>query len=102
MWRTLVGSAVLLFSVSAQAEENVQLKPGAGLQTVEANCTACHSLDYPRINAFGAPIKPPDAKVIVDYLTENYGTGGWGFPGASWMDLQKQASARNTSCARSQ
>ena len=94
MWRTLVGSAVLLFSVNARAQENVELKPGAGLQTVEANCTACHSLDYPRINsvflkrqgweavvnkminAFGAPIKPVDAKVIVDYLTENYGTGG--------------------------
>jgi sulfite dehydrogenase (cytochrome) subunit B len=94
MWRILAGSAILLFSVSAQAEENVQLKPGSGLQTVEANCTACHSLDYPRINsvflkrqgweavvnkminAFGAPIKPADAKVIVDYLTENYGTGG--------------------------
>jgi len=94
MWRILSGSAVVLFSVSAQAQENVQLKPGAGLQTVEANCAACHSLDYPRINsvflkrqgweavvnkminAFGAPIKPADAKVIVDYLTENYGTGG--------------------------
>jgi mono/diheme cytochrome c family protein len=94
MWRILAGSAVVLFSVSAQAQENVQLKPGAGLQTVEANCTACHSLDYPRINsvflkrqgweavvnkminAFGAPIKPADAKVIVDYLTENYGAGG--------------------------
>jgi len=94
MWRILSGSSVVLFSVSAQAQENVQLKPGAGLQTVEANCTACHSLDYPRINsvflkrqgweavvnkminAFGAPIKPADAKVIVDYLTENYGTGG--------------------------
>jgi len=94
MWRILAGSAVVLFSVSAQAQENVQLKPGAGLQTVEANCAACHSLDYARINsvflkrqgweavvnkminAFGAPIKPADAKVIVDYLTENYGTGG--------------------------
>ncbi len=94
MWRILAGSAVVLFSVSAQAQENLQLKPGAGLQTVEANCTACHSLDYPRINsvflkrqgweavvnkminAFGAPIKPADAKVIVDYLTENYGAGG--------------------------
>ena len=94
MWHIVAGSAVLLFSVSAQAQENVQLKPEAGLQTVEAYCTACHSLDYPRINsvflkrqdweavvdkminAFGAPIKPADAKVIVDYLTENYGAGG--------------------------
>ena len=93
MWRILSGSAVVLFSVSAQAQENVQLKPGAGLQTVEANCTACHSLDYPRINArflnrkgwetevdkmikaYGAPIANADAKTIVDYLTANYGTG---------------------------
>jgi hypothetical protein len=28
------------------------------------------------INAFGAPIKPADAKVIIDYLAENYGSGG--------------------------
>jgi sulfite dehydrogenase (cytochrome) subunit B len=94
MWRILAGSAVVLLAVAARAEENVQLKPGSGLQTVESNCTACHSLDYPRINAvflkrqgweavvnkminaFGAPIKPADAKIIVDYLTENYGTGG--------------------------
>jgi hypothetical protein len=26
------------------------------------------------INAFGAPIKPADAKVIIDYLAENYGS----------------------------
>ena len=91
MWHILAGSAVVLFSVGAQAQENVQLKPGAGLQTVEANCTACQSLDYPRINsvflkrqgweavvnkminAFGAPISPADAKVIGDYLKANYG-----------------------------
>jgi len=92
MWRILAGSAVVLFSVSAQAQENVQLKPGAGLQTVEANCTACHSLDYPRINsvflkrqgweavvnkminAFAAPIDKADVEVIATYLAQNYGT----------------------------
>ena len=94
MWRILAVPSILLFVANVQAQENVQLKPGAGLETVEANCTACHSLDYPRINAaflkrqgweavvnkminaFGAPIKPADAKVIIDYLAENYGSGG--------------------------
>jgi sulfite dehydrogenase (cytochrome) subunit B len=94
MWRALAGSAVLLFAVSSQAQENVPLKPGTGLETVEAHCGVCHSLDYPRmnatflkrqgweavvnkmINAFGAPIGPADAKVIVDYFAKNYGIGG--------------------------
>ncbi len=94
MWRILAGPATLIFLVSAQAQETIPLKPGAGLETVEAYCGACHSLDYPRtnagflkrqgweavvnkmINAFGAPIQPADAKVIIDYLAENYGSGG--------------------------
>jgi sulfite dehydrogenase (cytochrome) subunit B len=56
-----------------------------------ANCEACHSLDYIRINApfmtrkaweaevakmitvFGAPIDPADARTIADYLVRNYG-----------------------------
>ena len=94
MWRILAGPAILIFLVSAQAQENVPLKPGPGLETVEAYCGTCHSLDYPRINApflerqgweavvnkminaFAAPIKPADAKVIIDYLAENYGSGG--------------------------
>ena len=59
----------------------------------EDYCNACHSLDYPRMNApflnrqgwetevnkmitaFGAPIGPSDAKTIVDYLVANYGSG---------------------------
>lgn len=51
MWRIFAGPAILCLLVSAQAQENVPLKPGAGMETVEANCGACHSLDYPRINA---------------------------------------------------
>ena len=58
-------------------------------------CNACHSLPIiPRINApflnrqgwetevnkmikaYGAPIGPDDAKIIVDYLAANYGNGG--------------------------
>jgi hypothetical protein len=27
------------------------------------------------ITAYGAPITPADAKIIVDYLTANYGSG---------------------------
>jgi sulfite dehydrogenase (cytochrome) subunit B len=94
MRRILVGLSALLFVVSAEAQENVPLKAGVGRETVEAYCGACHSLDYLRINAvllnrqgweaevnkmvnaFGAPIQPADAKVIVDYLAANYGSGG--------------------------
>ena len=35
MWRILAGPAILCFLVSAQAQENVPLKPGTGLETVE-------------------------------------------------------------------
>jgi mono/diheme cytochrome c family protein len=73
------------------AEKPVQLKQAAGANTVEANCGACHTLDYipmnstflnaagwdaevtKMINAFGAPISPADAKIISDYLKANYG-----------------------------
>ena len=57
---------------------------------MEANCAACHSLDYIQMNspflsaavwdaevgkmikAFGAPIDDADAAVIKDYLKQNY------------------------------
>jgi cytochrome c5 len=79
--------------VTYSGEKQVPLKDAPGHDVVENNCAACHSLDYPRINAplmdhkmwqaevdkminaFGAPIEPNDAKVIVDCLTKNYGTG---------------------------
>ena len=82
-----------LTAVSAAAQEKpVQLKPGPGLDKVEANCAACHSLDYIQmnspfpnaalwdaevakmVNAFGAPIDEADAKAIADYLKRNYGS----------------------------
>ena len=93
MWRILAGPLTLCFLINAHAEENVPLKAGAGRETVEAYCSACHSLDYPRQNAFflnrqgwetevnkmikayGAPIQPADAKIIIDYLAANYGSG---------------------------
>lgn len=91
----LAGLAVTLTVAHAHAQENqIPLKDDAGRETVENYCAACHSLDYPLINApflnhqgweaevnkmikvFGAPIQPADTKVIVDYLTANYGGGG--------------------------
>ena len=92
--RTLAGAMASLFFANAQAEENVPLKPGLGRETVEAYCSKCHSLDYPRqdamflnrqaweaevtkmIKVFGAPIEPADATVIIDYLATNFGGGG--------------------------
>jgi sulfite dehydrogenase (cytochrome) subunit B len=93
MWR----SALLAMAVAAAAvpaargeEKAVPLAPGPGLDVV-ADCGACHSLDYIRINApfltrkaweaeitkmitvFGAPIDPADARTIADYLVRNYG-----------------------------
>ncbi len=73
-------------------EETAVLKPGANLEIVQNNCTACHSLDYvqtqPRgpkfkkefwqaevvkmIKVYGAPIDDADVGKIVDYLTQNY------------------------------
>jgi sulfite dehydrogenase (cytochrome) subunit B len=95
MRRILAGLIILYFVVHTQAQEkSVQLTDGVGRSTVEDNCSACHSLDYLRINSrfldhqewekevnkmiriFGAPIGPNDATIIVDYLAKNYGTGG--------------------------
>jgi mono/diheme cytochrome c family protein len=91
-------AAMAVFAVLAGAafpatadEQPVELKPGPGLDKVEGNCGACHSLDYIQMNspffnaagwnaevtkmikAYGAPIKDADAKAIADYLTKNYG-----------------------------
>ena len=38
MWRILAGPAILIFLASVRAQENVPLKPGPGLETVEAYC----------------------------------------------------------------
>ena len=73
-------------------EQAIQLKKADGLDKVEANCAACHSLDYIAMNSpfpnaalwdaevtkmikvFGAPIDDADAKAIADYLKKNYGS----------------------------
>jgi anaerobic selenocysteine-containing dehydrogenase len=73
-------------------EETAAFKPGANLEVVQNNCTACHSADYiktqPRgekfkkdfwtaevtkmIKVYGAPIEDADVGKIVDYHTANY------------------------------
>jgi len=84
---------IALVALPAAADEPViQLKPGPGLEKVQGNCGACHSLDYIQMNspflnaagwnaevtkmikAMGAPIGDDDAKAIADYLAKNYGT----------------------------
>ncbi len=82
----------LLAAPAIADEKPVQLKKAPGLDKVEANCAACHSLDYIQMNspypnaalwdaevtkmikAFGAPIDEADAKAIADYLKKNYGS----------------------------
>ena len=89
----LFAAAAVLTAFPAAADEAaIQLKPGPGLDKVQGNCGACHSLDYIQMNspflnaagwnaevakmmkAFGAPISDADAKAIADYLAKNYGT----------------------------
>jgi cytochrome c5 len=85
-------AALALIPASARADETaVHLKDALGVDVVQGQCGACHSLDYIPMNspfldaahwdaevakmikAFGAPIDSPDAKIISDYLKERYG-----------------------------
>jgi len=88
----MIAAFAVTLSAAAAQEQTITLKPGPGLDKVQANCSACHSLDYIQINspflnaagwqaevtkmikAMGAPIGDEDAKAIVDYLAKNYGT----------------------------
>ena len=83
--------AALLASPALGDEQVIKLKPGPGLDKVEANCGACHTLAFIPMNspfltaagwdatvtkmikAFGAPIEDADAKAIAEYLKKNYG-----------------------------
>jgi len=85
-----LAALVMLLASPAIADE-IKLKPGPGLDKLEANCQACHTLAYipmnsPFLNAagwdaevakmrgpYGAPIDDADAKAIADYLKANYG-----------------------------
>jgi len=89
----IIALAAAAIALPAAAEEKpVELKKAPGLDKVEGNCSGCHSLDYivmnspfpnaalwdaevtKMIKAFGAPISEADAKVIADYLNQNYGS----------------------------
>jgi sulfite dehydrogenase (cytochrome) subunit B len=88
----LLVAALLVAPAGAQEEPAIKLKEGPGVDRVEANCAACHSLDYIQMNspfpnaalweaevtkmikAYGAPVSDADAVMIVDYLKKNYGS----------------------------
>ena len=92
--RTIViAFAAALLAGTAFADEQVfKLKPGPGLDKVEGNCQACHTLAYIPMNsvymnaagwsaevtkmikAYGAPVDDADAKAIAEYLAKNYGS----------------------------
>ena len=93
MQKFVIALVAALIALPALADEQViKLKPGPGLDKVEANCAACHTLAYipmntpilnaagwdatvnKMINAFKAPIDAADAKAIKEYLAKNYGT----------------------------
>ena len=83
-------AAVLLAGPALAQEQEIKLKPGAGLDKLEGNCTACHTLAYVPMNspfldakgweaevtkmikAYGAPVDDADAKAIAEYLAKNY------------------------------
>ena len=83
--------AALVALPAAADEQVIKLKQAPGLDKVEGNCGACHSLAYIPMNspflkpaawdaevtkmikAFGAPIDEADAKTIAEYLKKNYG-----------------------------
>ena len=88
-----VALAAAIISLPAMADEKpIDLKKAPGLDKVENNCAACHSLDYIQMNSpypnaalwdaevtkmikvYGAPITDADAKAIKDYLAKNYGS----------------------------
>ena len=96
----IVALAVALLSGAATAkpltymlpEETAEMKPGRGpaFEATMNNCVSCHSVDYvntqpPKrgtafweaevtkmIKVYRAPIDEADAKLIADYLAQNY------------------------------
>ncbi len=85
-----LGSAIAAPVTYTLPDETSAFKPGANLDVVQNNCTACHSADYvntqPRgfkrdfwqaevtkmIKVYGAPIEDADIGKIVDYLAATY------------------------------
>ena len=84
-----VGAAPISYALP---EETAAFRPGPNLDTVQTNCTGCHSADYiqtqPRgpkykkdywqaevtkmIKLYGAPIADADVPKIVEYLAATY------------------------------
>ncbi len=89
--RIVAAAAItVLLAIPAMADQTITLKNAPGVEQVEANCQACHSLAYipmnspflgengwdaevnKMIHAMGAPIDDANAKAIKDYLSKNY------------------------------
>jgi len=86
MMRIVLGASLLLASPAF-----AEVRPGPGQDVVEANCGACHTTDYIRMNSafltpdawkaevgkmravFGLPIDDSVAAEILQYLTTEYG-----------------------------
>ncbi len=87
----IVSVAVLMAGAALADEQVINLKKAPGVDKVEGNCGACHSLAYIPMNSpylkpaqwsaevdkmikvMGAPIDAADAQAIKDYLAKNYG-----------------------------
>ena len=93
MRKLVLAGLVVLMAMPALADDlTITLKKAPGVDKVEANCQACHTLAYIPMNspflnaagwtaevtkmikAYGAPVDDADAKAIADYLAKNYGT----------------------------
>lgn len=93
--RTIMLAVTFLAVLAGTAladEQIIKLKRGPGLDKVEGNCAACHTLAYIPMNSvylnragwtaevnkmikvFGAPIDDADANGIIEYLSKNYGS----------------------------
>jgi hypothetical protein len=94
MKRIALSVVFLLLSAGAAADESqLRLIDAPGRDSVLANCSVCHSVDYVLMSAgipdrkgweasiskmrkiMGAPISDADASVILEYLANNYATG---------------------------
>ena len=99
MKKLLVLAALLSAPLFAQVEGDIEVpyipfevKMGKGFDAVNANCLTCHSFGYvtnqgrqskeawrkkvdKMIVHFKAPITDEDAKIVTEYLFEEYGNG---------------------------
>ncbi|MBX3516019.1 MAG: hypothetical protein KF815_03655 [Rhodospirillales bacterium] len=87
----LLGASIVIAAEPAD-ESSIQLREGPARELVEANCSACHSLDYIVMNSVfldrkgwqaevtkmvkvnGAEIADEEQAKILDYLVDAYGT----------------------------